>query len=78
MFNVSLATDFLLTFSTSVKSPQLKSVGFRVHSIIPVLKLLGLVTEGILAIYLYVASTVEEQLVCVNSSTQLFSHEKSL
>ena len=41
--NVSLATDFLPTFSTAVKSPQLKSVGFRVASIIPVLKLLGLV-----------------------------------
>jgi hypothetical protein len=60
--NVSLATDLLSTFSKAVKMPALASCGFRVCSVIPVLKLLGYVMEGILAFYSYVTLGVEEQL----------------
>ena len=70
--NVSLATDFLVTFSAAVKSPQLESVGLRVAFIVPVLKLLGLVMEGVLALYCYVTSSVEEQLVCVSTAAHSF------
>ena len=63
-----MATDFLITFSTAVKMSTLTSVGFRVASVTPILQLLGLIMEGILALYSYVTSTIEEQLIYVSKA----------
>ena len=67
--NVSLATDLLITFSTAVKQTvEISKLGFRVVAIVPILKLLGMIMEGVLALYAYVTSSVDEQLVFVSTA----------
>lgn len=70
--NVSLATDFLIAFSVAVQKPELKSLGFRIASVSDVLKLLGMVVEGILALYCYITFSVEEQLQHISTAAHSF------
>ena len=66
--NISLATDLLLTFAKAVKLPTLSSVGIRVVSVAPALALLGLIVEGVLALYAYVTASIKEQLVYMSKA----------
>ena len=67
--NVKLSTDFMVTFSSAVKNASIESVGFRVASLVPALKLLGMVMQGVLAMYCFVGCTVEEQLIYISNAS---------
>ena len=66
--NVSLATDFLNTFSKSVKEQTLETCTVRVALVVPPLQLLGMIMEGVLSIYAYTDYNIRQQLSSVSKA----------
>ena len=60
--NVGIATEFLYTLSIGLRSPDLKNINIRVAAIADDLRHFADVIDGLLCIYSYVESSIEDQL----------------
>ena len=66
--NVTLATEFNLTFTMAVLNADISSINFRVSNITSPLKELCHVINGVLAIYCFCDYSIDDQLKTVSKA----------